>query len=219
MDKPGAEAEQEIFVLDATILPMLLEIMENKDQLTMQHSSHVQRILDIWVPELIKSKIIKEEEVADLWVSAILHDVGKIFIIGRILESKKKLNKIEFAHIRSHPIRGYHLVMQLNLPKNILEAIRHHHERWDGRTNVRFPGYPNGLKGDKIPLYARIIGIADAFDAMISERCYRKAISVEKALKKIEENAGTQFDPKLSKIFSKHMKEIYKKRGYIIKTK
>ena len=205
----------EPFILDGYVLPMLLEIMDNKDQVTMIHSSRVQRIIDIWIPELINEKIIKKEDIAKLWVSAILHDIGKIFVIDDILESKNKLNKKEYDHIRYHPLRGFHLAEQLDLPNEILMAIRHHHERWDGRTDskTRFPGYPDGLKGEEIPLFARIIGIADACDAMISERHYKDTRPIEKTLQIIKNNAGTQFDPILAKNFVKQIKKNIKKEG------
>jgi len=194
---------------------MLLEIMENKDQLTMVHSSRVQRIVDYFIPELLKHKIIKENDVPDLWVSSILHDIGKIFVKDTILESKVTLNDNEYEHIRYHPMRGYRLVKQLDLPRKILLAIRHHHERWDGLKKGRYPAYPDGLKGLKIPLYARIIGIADAFDAMVSKRSYKKPIPVEKALKTIKAASGKQFDPKLADIFVSRIKKVLENRSII----
>lgn len=199
--------------IDEFIIPMLLEIMENKDQLTMIHSSRVQRIVNYFIPDLLEHKVIQEEDVADLWVSAILHDIGKIFVKDTILESRLKLNNNEYAHIRYHPLRGYRLVKQLDLPKNILLAIRHHHERWDGRIKGRFPGYPDGLKGKKIPLYARIIGIADAFDAMVSKRPYKRPMTLMKALDIIKNNSGKQFDPRIAKLFVQRMKQIAKEHG------
>lgn len=187
--------------MNAYIIPLLLEIMENKDQCTLLHSSRVQKIIHLLIPSLLRQKLIKKSDVALLWVSAILHDVGKIFVKDNILEAARVLNSDEYNHIKFHPQRGYHLIKQLNLPKKILEAVRYHHERWDGRTHGQYPGYPDGLAGKQIPLFARIIGIADAFDAMIFGRPYKRPIKFEDAMNIIKENSEKQFDPILVDIF------------------
>ncbi|MDD5067074.1 MAG: HD domain-containing protein [bacterium] len=199
--------EDELIILNAYIIPMLIEIMENKDQVTLLHSSRVQKVINLLIPELIKAKIISQEEVPYLWVSAILHDIGKIFVDDEILLSDKRLNTEEFKNIRYHSERGFRLINQLDLPREILLAIKHHHERWDGKQKGKFPGYPDGLKGEAIPLYARIICIADAFDAMISERPYKDSLSITNAMRIIKENSGKQFDPGLVRIFIKTMKK------------
>ena len=210
-------AEDFLAGIDGYIIPTFIEIMENKDQITLLHSSRVQRLVDIMIPELIKQKIITKEEVPYLWVAAIIHDIGKIFVEDKILESSKKLDKFEYKTVRFHPIRGYHLLREFDLPKEILLAVKHHHERWDGKTYGRYPGYPDGLKGEEIPLYARIISVADAYDAMVSHRPYKKPYSPEKALRVIKKAAGKQFDPKIAKIFVKVITEALKKDEAYIK--
>lgn len=197
--------------ISAYVIPTLLEIMENKDQITLLHSSRVQRLIDLMIPELIKQKIISKNEIPYLWVAAIVHDIGKIFVEDKILESNKKLDKFEYKIIRFHPVRGYHLLKELELPKKILLAVRHHHERWDGKTRGRYPGYPDGLSGKKIPLYARIISVADAYDAMVSHRPYKKPLPPEKALNIIKKASGKQFDPQIAKIFIKVINQELKK--------
>jgi len=199
--------------IDVFVIPTLIEIMEKKDQITMLHSSRVQRLVHIISEDLVKEKIISSEEIPYLWTAAIIHDIGKIFVEDSILESNKKLDKFEFKIMRFHPVRGYNLLKELDLPEEILLAVRHHHERWDGKTSGKFPGYPDGLKDGKIPLYARIISIADAFDAMVSERPYKKSLPYEKALNIIKKNAGKQFDPIISKIFVKSIKNYLEKSG------
>lgn len=193
--------------MNAFVIPLLLEIMENKDQVTLLHSSRVQRIVHLLIPELIKEKIITKNEIPQLWVSAILHDIGKIFVKDEVLESEKILNLEDYNHIKNHPLRGYHLIKQFNLPRKIVNAVKHHHERWDGQRTGKYPGYPDGLKGEKIPLFARIIGIADAFDAMSFGRPYKEAVPFETVIKIIKENAGKQFDPQLAEIFVRTIKK------------
>jgi len=125
----------------------------------------------------------------------LIHDIGKIGINESILQKPSKLTKNEYAEVKTHPVIGENVVKHVRFLKKGLPIIRHHHERYDGK------GYPDGLKGEKIPLLARIIAVADAFDAMTSDRPYRKAFSPQEAIEKLKENAGTQFDPQIVKIF------------------
>jgi len=193
--------------LSVNIIPMLIEIMEHKDQDTMLHSSRVQKVINDWIPSLIRKKIITEDDIPLLWVSAILHDIGKIFVQDEVLGSRNKLSETEFEHIRNHPSRGYKLLSQIDIPSNILSSVKHHHERWDGRRKGPFPAYPDGLKKKEIPLFARIISIADTFDALISERPYKKAFTRTEALKIIRDASRRQFDPVLVRVFVKAMKK------------
>ena len=160
--------------MKSNIIPTILSVMEQKDQLTMVHLSKVQQFINMMIPTLTQKNIISEDDISDLWTSAILHDVGKIFIDSGLLKSSKKLDKEEMKILHSHSLKGYNFLKQTNLPDKILGAVKHHHERWDGKQTGEYPGYPDGLKGFDIPLYARIIQVADAFDAMTSYRRYKK---------------------------------------------
>lgn len=138
--------------------------------------------------------------------AAALHDVGKVGIPEKILFKPGKLSDNEWLIIRQHPLTGSELVwrgngdMGLNGDLDaVVRAIKHHHERWDGT------GYPDGLVGEKIPLAARIIAVADAFDAMTTDRPYRKAMSKEEALKEIIKYSGRQFDLDIVNIFRKNV--------------
>ncbi|HEC91790.1 MAG TPA: HD domain-containing protein [Candidatus Atribacteria bacterium] len=187
--------------MNANIIPTILTIMERKDPLTLIHLSKVQQFINLMIPGLTKKNIISEMDIPDIWTSAILHDVGKIFINDYLLKAKRKLSQEEIKVLREHPVRGYNFLKSLNLPDKILDAIKYHHERWDGKTTGKYPGYPEGRKGFDIPLYARIIQVADAFDAMVSYRYYKKQKTVLEALKEIKNLSGTQFDPYISQIF------------------
>ncbi|UCD85089.1 MAG: GAF domain-containing protein [Deltaproteobacteria bacterium] len=133
----------------------------------------------------------------NLKLAAILHDIGKIGIPDDVLRKKSKLTDTEFDSIKKHPIFGYEIMSHIKSLKDVIPGMRYHHERPDGK------GYPERLKGDKIPLIARIISIADTFDAMTSDRPYRKGLSDEEALNELKRCAGTQLDPMLVKIFLK----------------
>ncbi|MBU1078838.1 MAG: HD domain-containing protein [Spirochaetes bacterium] len=195
--------------MSTTVIPTMLQAMENKDQVTLQHSSRVQQLINLVIPNLIKNNVISHEEVADLWTSAILHDVGKLFVEDKILDSNEKLNKEDYQYMKTHPQRGYNFIRQFNIPAKILLAIKHHHERWDGNNTGKYPGYPDGLKGKKIPIYARIIKIADTYDAITSYRHYKEAKPLKDALNIIKKGAGTQFDPELSEMFVKSLSNSY----------
>ncbi len=129
------------------------------------------------------------------FVAALLHDIGKVYIPTAILNKKSKLTEEEFRIIRFHPLIGAELLNEMNYSYDIVESVLHHHERWDGK------GYPFGLKGQEIPFYSRVLSVADAFDAMISNRPYKKAIPHNLALAELKANAGTQFDPYIIESF------------------
>ncbi len=124
-----------------------------------------------------------------------LHDVGKISVDARLLRKPGPLTDDELEQIRRHPVTGARLVESFDDFEAALPYVLHHHERWDGF------GYPHGLSGSGIPVEARLLGIADAFDAMTSARAYRPALSIEEALVELERCAGTQFDPELARTF------------------
>jgi len=136
-----------------------------------------------------------KEEIKEIENIGLLHDIGKIAIDEAILNKSDKLNDEEWEEIRKHPEIGYRILNAVNDMSEMSEYVLSHHERWDGG------GYPKGLKGEEIPLKARIITIADTYDAMISDRAYRKALTEEVAVDEIKKNAGTQFDPQLARIF------------------
>jgi HD-GYP domain-containing protein (c-di-GMP phosphodiesterase class II) len=124
-----------------------------------------------------------------------LHDVGKIAVSSSVLRKPGPLTEEELAEIRTHPVAGARLIETVEDFRPALPYVLHHHERWDGG------GYPHGLSGEEIPVEARLLGVADAFDAMTSDRSYRPALSVEQALAELERCAGTQFDPELTETF------------------
>lgn len=136
--------------------------------------------------------------------SALLHDIGKIGIRDAVLLKEGKLTDEEFEQIKQHPVIGAKILEQVNLPndlKPILPGVKYHHERYDGK------GYPEGLIGENIPLYGRMMAVADAYDAMTSDRPYRKGIPSEKALAILEEGKGTQWDPTFVNLFVQEMKK------------
>lgn len=125
----------------------------------------------------------------------LLHDIGKVGIPERILGKPGPLTAEEFEVMKTHPMIGGRIVQPVRALQRAADIIEGHHERWDGN------GYPRGLRGERIPLAARIFAIADSFDAMTSDRPYRKALSLEHALEEIRDGAGTQFDPDCARSF------------------
>lgn len=127
--------------------------------------------------------------------AAALHDIGKIGVRDRVLTKPGALEPAEWEEIRQHPVLGEKILAPIKLLAPVLPVVRHHHERYDGR------GYPDSLAGEDIPLYARIVSLADAFEAMTSRRPYRPALPVDVARTELQANAGSQFGPKLVDVF------------------
>jgi putative nucleotidyltransferase with HDIG domain len=168
-------------------LGALVSAIEAKDLYTQQHSARVTQLA-----LKIAGKLgCSQEQLRRLEASGPLHDIGKIGIDDHILKKPGKLTDEEFERIKTHPMIGVNIVTPLGLDEEELSVIRNHHERWDGR------GYPDGITGNRIPRLARILAVADAFDAMNSNRAYRDALPFESCMKELRQNRGTQFDPEV----------------------
>jgi len=142
-----------------------------------------------------------ERDIELLEVASLLHDVGKIGIPEAILHKPGPLTEEEIRVMREHPRIGAQMLQDLEWLEAAAPLVLHHQERYDGRTDGRFPGYPEGLKGEEIPLGARIVAVVDAFDAMTSDRSYRSALSTEEAIEVLERETGRQFDPGVVEAF------------------
>lgn len=159
-----------------------------------REDAHSKRV-SIICANIGKAYHLSDDEIRELRIAGELHDIGKIAIDEVILNKPSKLSEAEWAQIQQHPETGYRLLGTSSEYYNIAEYVHAHHERWDGK------GYPKGLKGEVIHWKARIITIADAYDAMTCERPYRKAFSEEDTVEEIKKNAGAQFDPDIARVF------------------
>lgn len=189
-----------------SIITMLADIVENRDDNTGGHIKRTAKYVELIAGELKKrgehSEILTEKYVSDMIVAAPLHDIGKIHISDVILNKPGRLTDEEFKVMKTHTTAGQNLLVHakdelgesgyLNLA---IEMAAYHHEWWDGS------GYPYSLKGSKIPLCARIMAVADVFDALTAKRCYKSAMPVEKAVQIIREETGTHFDPAVAEAF------------------
>ncbi len=174
----------------------LITAIDRKDRYTREHSEDMTRYA-----LLLTEGLDLSDETSDVVrVAGLLHDIGKIGIPDSILGKPGKLTEGEYEVMKTHVTLSRLIIHGLPHLNDILDAVAHHHERWDGR------GYPFGLAGENIPLLGRIMAIADAFSAMTLTRPYRVGMNVEQALQEIEKHAGTQFDPKLAKVFVHQMR-------------
>lgn len=162
----------------------LIQAVETKDYYTRGHSERVAKASVM----IAKQLGMREDRLEMLRYAGMLHDVGKLGVPTKLLQKTGPLNDDEFASIKLHPTRGFEMVNGIAFLDEATMGIRHHHERVDGR------GYPEGLAGDQIPEFARLIAVADAFDSMTSTRSYRGARSVDAAIRELRRWAGTQFD-------------------------
>lgn len=174
------------------IVKGIIAALELKDPYTRGHSERVAQYANLFAR---KMEIFSEEELKSYYYACLLHDVGKVHIRDDILMKPSNLTNEEYEIIKKHPIVGAEAVKNIEGLQESIDVIRYHHERWDGK------GYPDRLKGEEIPLLARIASIADAFDAMTTDRSYRPALSLDMAYQRILQGKGSQFDPGLIDIF------------------
>ncbi len=171
----------------------LVRSLEARDSVTSHHSLRVTQYATL-LGEQMK---LSTREMRALQYGAMLHDIGKIGISTEILNKNGPLTEEEYTVVRQHPIIGARIVESVDFLRDAVPCIRHHHEQYDGK------GYPDGLKGEKIPLIARVVCVPDFFDALTSDRPYRGALDPEIAIAEIRENAGTVFDPAVANLFIK----------------
>jgi HD-GYP domain-containing protein (c-di-GMP phosphodiesterase class II) len=187
----------------------LTDIVEAKDHYTRSHSDNVTR----YAVAIAKEMNLPNEKIEKIRLAAELHDLGKVAISDEILHKKGKLTKKEWDQVKQHPEKAVEILKPLAFLReqgDILDYIRSHHERYNGK------GYPNGFKEHQIKLGARILAAADSYDAMISQRPYRKKpLSKKEAIEELKENSGTQFDPEVVEAFLKVLeREGQKKEKY-----
>lgn len=175
----------------------LAKTIDAKDRYTNGHSMRVARY-----SKMIAERMgMSDADIDDLYNMAMLHDIGKIGVPDEIINKPTSLSKEEYNIIKTHPSIGYDILSEMPELKHIGTGARWHHERYDGK------GYPDGLEGDQIPLKARIICVADAYDAMTSNRSYRQYMPQDAVREQLENGKGTQFDPKIAQIMLDIMKE------------
>ena len=199
--------------MQSHIITGLASLIENRDVETGEHVLRTGVFVEMLTRDAIRDGIygdqLNEQFVSKMTTLAPMHDIGKIVVSDKILRKPGRLTPEEFEQMKKHAAVGGDVI------REVLEGVTnddylsfasdiatYHHERWDGK------GYPKGLKGEQIPLAARIMAIADVFDALVSQRCYKEPFSFDESVKIIEEGAGTQFDPNLVGVFLRHRSEF-----------
>ncbi len=186
-----------------TTIELLADVVDRRDPYTASHSS---RVADYAV-KIGNEMGLPYEQVEDLGMAGRVHDLGKIAITNDILQKPGRLSDAELRLMKTHPETGYKILYPLDIYKDLLSYVLCHHERMDGR------GYPRGLTDHLIPLGARILAVADSFDAMTSDRPYRNAMSGEEAISELVNNSGKQFDPEVVDAFLKVWEKEKQTRG------
>ncbi|MCH1624171.1 HD-GYP domain-containing protein [Ferdinandcohnia quinoae] len=171
----------------------LANALDSRDASTLHHSENVAN----YAVKIARKMKLPQDLCNVIRIGGLLHDIGKIGIPEFILKKPAKLTNEEYDIIKSHPVIGYEMINHISSFKEngVLDIVLYHHERYDGK------GYPSGLKGDDIPLIARIVALADTFDAMSSKRVYRDELDLDNILTEIRKNKGSQFDPNIVDIF------------------
>lgn len=186
--KKEAEKNHDLFMRTTKVLGSAIEV---KDKYTRGHTERTTNYSVAIARQMVVNGSMKFDEkfLENLYIAGLLHDIGKIGIPESILNKETDLTPEEYDVVRRHPVDGVKILKLLSELTESLDGVKHHHERYDGK------GYPDGLKGDETPMIASIIGVADAFDAMITDRPYRKGLSKKDAIDEVSRHIGTQFNP------------------------
>lgn len=181
------------------VIHVLAKSLDSRDPYTASHSENVAK----YAIRIAKEIKLSRNQCHNIYAGGLLHDIGKIGIPESILAKPTKLTNDEYEIVKRHPVIGYEMVKHIPIfrKNGVLDMILYHHERFDGK------GYPEGLRGVQIPLAARILAVADSFDAMTSRRSYRKRNDLTHAMNEIDEGKGAQFDPEIVDIFLKVIAE------------
>jgi diguanylate cyclase (GGDEF)-like protein/putative nucleotidyltransferase with HDIG domain len=197
LESEKEHAEQAAALHLRTIEALSLAI-DAKDHTTHEHLRRVQ----VYATEIGKELGLSQDELNALRAAALLHDIGKLAVPEHIISKPGKLTSEEFEKMKIHPLVGAEILEEVDFPYPVVPIVRAHHERWDGS------GYPCGLKGEEIPIGARILSAVDSLDALASDRQYRRALPLDEALAKVASEAGTTFDPKVVEILKRRHREM-----------
>ncbi len=189
---------EEMTDLHLRTIEALAIAIDAKDEVTHDHVHRVQ----IYATGLARLCGLSEPEIEALKAGALLHDIGKLAVPDYILNKPDKLTTAEFDKMKVHTIVGAEILTRVGFPYPVVPVVRHHHERWDGR------GYPDGLRGDQIPMTARILAVVDCFDAVREDRQYRKAMTREQAIGLIKNGSGTMYDPDVVRLFLENLPQF-----------
>jgi putative nucleotidyltransferase with HDIG domain len=185
----AAQLNNELFM---GTIKALAEAIDEKDPYTRGHSERVNQYAVLLAKQLGMSK----KEIREVHIASLFHDIGKIGIEDKILRKPAVLTDDEYRVMKQHPDKGAQMLSKIKAMKDIIPGMRFHHERWDGS------GYPTGLKGEQIPLAARIVAVADAFDAMTTNRPYQKGMPFDKAIARLFELSDRAFDRRVVSAFA-----------------
>jgi len=185
------QLEEELAQMEMGVMCALNMVLDLKDLRTGLHATRLAE----WAVRVGECLGVSPEELQDIERASLLHDIGKIGVPDEVLFKPGKLTEEETEQARRHPEYGWAILKSVPGFERASLLVLHHHERYDGA------GYPAGLAGEEIPLGARIVGVVDAYDAMISDRAYRKGLPHEEAVRRLEADAGSQFDPDVTPLF------------------
>jgi len=171
---------------------LIMNLLYEKSNIELEHSKKVSKICE----DIATKMNFENDHINQIRIAGLMHDIGKIGINETILNKEGNLDEDEWHDVRRHCEIGYQILRSINEFSKIADYVLEHHERWDGE------GYPKGLKGEEISLEARIVAVADAYEAMISNRTYSKALSKEEAIDEFRRCSGSQFDPEITKVFT-----------------
>ena len=201
VEDPLRKCYAELEDANRSMVRLIAAMLDARDTYTLGHAARVSRTSC----KFARTMGMGEEEIAQLEIAALLHDIGKVNVSDAILHKKGPLNAKQEEKMREHPVTGSDILLMAPLLHCYIPVVRAHHEWYNGH------GYPDGLKGDQIPLHARIISLADVYDAMTSNRPYRRALSVKETIDEILRVGDTQFSSEMAKTFV----EMIKNTDYI----